>query len=112
MCFDLNEKDSPNKLLSWYDEVKNNSPQDVKIFIVGNKKDAVRNVEDSDILKLKKEIPCEYWECSAKNNENIDKIMERVVILCYERKVESLNSQEEVNTIELKPTAPPQKKWC
>jgi len=89
LVFDLNDDHTIKDLPKWYSEVVAHAPEDVLIFIVGNKSDLPKLVLQDDIMDLRRSIrKAEYWECSAKYNQNVIELMKRVTMLCFERRIE------------------------
>jgi GTPase SAR1 family protein len=57
-------------------------------FLIGNKNDLEKNRAISQAdgkAKSEENQPCQFIECSAKENTNLQQILEKVVTLLYER---------------------------
>ena len=88
IVYAINNKKSFEELKKWYNLVKEYSFDNI-IFLIGNKSDleeereiAKENVEtfknDYDDIKI-------FFETSALNHENIDKLLDNIVISIYEK---------------------------
>ncbi len=70
--FDLTSKQSFNDLNEWLNEIRGNCDENVKIIIVGNKKDLKdeKRIVDYDRAKNFADLnECKYIETSAKEKE-------------------------------------------
>ena len=85
--FDLNNRNSFNNLrIRWLDIISN-SGMECLFFLIGNKSDLERNVEDEDVINLLMEYDdVEYFKISAKNNEGLDELFAGIVEKAVERK--------------------------
>jgi len=90
LVYAINDKEKSFKSLKeWYNILLNNS-YDHKIILIGNKADLEneRKVtrEEAENFKNNYEDIKMFFETSAKNGENIDKLLENIAIIIYEKK--------------------------
>ena len=73
--FDLTNKESFDKVLDWFKE--NNKLS----FLIGNKSDLLEKivVPENEIYQFSTRFGCQYFECSAKNNNNIKKTFKDII---------------------------------
>ena len=94
IVYAINNKKSFEELKKWYNLVKEYSFDNI-IFLIGNKSDleeereiAKENVEtfknDYDDIKI-------FFETSALNHENMDKLLDNIVISIYEKDINDEN---------------------
>lgn len=78
IVFDITNKDSINTINNWIKNVRDESPKDVVIFIVGNKCDlqGMRKISSADIHMIAQKNNLIYYEVSAKNGNNIALVFE------------------------------------
>ena len=79
VVFSLNSYDTFKDLDFWISKLKELSG-DVPYILVGNKSDLRREVSKVMVEKKAKELGVEYYETSAKLNQNVDKAFERLSI--------------------------------
>ena len=81
LVFDITNKPSFDALKDyWYQEVKDNAPQDAIIIIVGNKTDLyeVKEVDEDDVKKFCESVHSLYVLASAQNGEGIEKLFDMI----------------------------------
>ncbi len=75
-----------NDVKIWYKEIKSNSSPDIKIILVGNKSDLEdkREVSRESVQSLIKDLDIDlYFETSAKNGENVEKLFVEASKILY-----------------------------
>jgi len=75
-----------NDVKIWYKEIKSNSNPDIKIFLVGNKSDLEnkREVSKESVQNIIKDLDIDlYFETSAKNGENVEKLFVEASKILY-----------------------------
>lgn len=89
VLYDLTDSQTFQNLEKWISEIKSNSQQDIKILLVGNKKDLVekRLVKFEDAARFAKDNKLAYLEASAKNGELVIECFETVVKQIYKEQV-------------------------
>lgn len=89
LTFDLTSEDSFKALPKWISEVKEKLDEKVPIFLLGNKKDLLDDLEidtlntTKSIKKISKELQVPWYATSAKSGENIEEIftdMARIIL--------------------------------
>ena len=110
VVFSIDNNESFDQLSFWLNEIKEACPEDILIFLIGNKKDkenerVVSKEKIDNFIQLNNIV--NYFETSAANGENIDKLFEETVKELYIRNVipcingfYSRNSSDLTNTIE------------
>ncbi len=90
LVFAINNKESFNSLNFWINEIEDMSSEDIIIFLIGNKKDCenerVVSIDEINNFVEKNNIN-KYFETSAANGENIDKLFEETAKELYFRHV-------------------------
>ena len=89
LVYAINDKEkSFNNLKSWYNILNEHSYDNI-IFLIGNKNDLEeeREVKIEDIEEFKNSYPNIniFFETSALNGQNIDKLLENIAISIYEK---------------------------
>ena len=81
IVYDITEKESFNHIDSWITECKKIAPETALLVLIGNKNDLNENREVSynEGLKLAEKNNMLFFETSAKNGENIEKIFKESV---------------------------------
>jgi len=75
LTYSVDKRSSFEHVTSWVEQVKNHTTEDVCMILVGNKVDAEgRCVAFEEGEKLAKELNIEFFETSAKENINIEKV--------------------------------------
>ena len=100
LVFDVNNTDTFKNLTSWLTQINKHAPENVDIVLVGNKSDD-ENEENSvwknneELLNIVKKYRLTYFETSAKNGKNINKIFNVIAKLIKNRsKIETLIRKE------------------
>ena len=105
LVYSKTNKSSFDNLGMWIRDIKNNTEQDMPIFLVGNKCDEekeniVLNEEDGE--ELSKLYNLKYFcEASAKNSININEIFEEVAKVIYKNYCLRRNSKKEIDRLTL-----------
>ena len=77
-------------------EIKENSIEDNIIYIIGNKIDKnEEKISKKEIKKLAKKFRCKYYEISCKWNLNIEEIIARITLECYQKRLKTHDIQIE-----------------
>ena len=79
--YDITKKTSFDALKDyWYQEVKDNAPQDAIIILVANKTDLyeVKEVDEDDVKKFCESVHSLYVLASAQNGEGIEKLFDMI----------------------------------
>ena len=81
IVYDITEKESYNHIESWITECKKIAPETTLLVLIGNKNDLNENREVSydEGLKMAEKFKMLFFETSAKNGENIEKIFKESV---------------------------------
>ncbi|GIY91121.1 GTP-binding protein YPTM1 [Caerostris extrusa] len=87
LVYDLTNVSTFHKLSSWLDELRAVNDT-ASVLIVGNKNDLVDSnaVSRTTVKTYAREEGIEFSETSAKNNENVDKIFQKLALTVLERK--------------------------
>ena len=90
LVFSIDNNESFDQLSFWLNEIKESCPEDILIFLIGNKKDkenerVVSKEKIDNFIQLNNIV--NYYETSAANGENIDKLFEETVKELYIRNV-------------------------
>ena len=90
VVFAIDNNESFDQLSFWLNEIKESCPDDILIFLVGNKKDkenerAVSKEKIDNFIQSNNIV--NYYETSAANGENVDKLFEETVKELYIRNV-------------------------
>jgi small GTP-binding protein len=75
LCYDITKKGSFNEIKNyWFNEVKNNSPNDIVIAIAANKSDLYESeeVNEEEAINYAKSVGVIFFETSAMNSSGID----------------------------------------
>ena len=74
LVFDITNLSSFEHIKNWIEQIKEEAPEKIIIYLVGNKIDCVNNrlISYEEGKKLAEEFGLKYYETSAKNNENVD----------------------------------------
>ena len=95
LVYDITNKESFDNIKTWESEVKNNSPEDAVLFLVGNKTDnsKERVVTSQEGKKLAEDLGLFFIEVSAKNGDNIHILFEKI----SEEMIQLLQNNPELN---------------
>ena len=74
LIFDITDRSSFEHIRNWIEQIKEEAPEQIIIYLVGNKIDNKNNrlVSNEEATKLAEEFGLKYFETSAKSNENVD----------------------------------------
>ena len=110
LAYDINNKESFEKIQYWIEEIKANADEKVKCVLIGTKCDLdKREVSEEEGMELGKTYGYKFLETSAKENINIDETFETLVseiLLNYEE------NRRESLTLSKKDTIEKKKKKC
>lgn len=83
VMYDINNRESYNNIDNWISKLRKENSE-IPIFIIGTKTDVKnkREVYDTDLEKYKKE-GISVFECSAKENTNIDELFNNIIDNIY-----------------------------
>jgi len=88
ILFNINDNYSLEDVSDWMKEIKENTVKDNLIYIIGNKIDKnEENISKSEIQKYAKKFRCKYYEISCKWNLNIEEVIARMILECYQRQL-------------------------
>jgi small GTP-binding protein len=95
LVYDITNRESFDNIKTWESEVKNNSPEDAVLFLVGNKTDnsKEREVTSQEGKKLAEDLGLFFIEVSAKNGDNIHILFEKI----SEEMIQLLQNNPELN---------------
>lgn len=69
IVFDVSNRKSFDAVKEWLQNVKDHSPKETKVVIVGNKLDLEREVSENEGIFLAQSEKIKYFDCSAKENK-------------------------------------------
>ena len=74
LVFDITDKTSFDHIKNWIEQIKEEAPENIIIYLVGNKIDCINNriISTEEGTKLAEEFGLKYYETSAKNDENVN----------------------------------------
>ena len=81
LCYDITKKGSFNEIKNyWFNEVKNNSPNDIVIAIAANKSDLYESeeVNEEEAINYAKSVGVIFFETSAMNSSGIDDLFNTI----------------------------------
>jgi len=116
IVFDITNVKSFDSLTRWVEDVKQKTDGNVKIILIGNKKDKSYNAEVEESLAeqfAKEKNLCKYISTSALNNENIKEAFLFLLTEIIKAKKEDegrSERSERSNTIKLEPRTTTQHK--
>ena len=88
IIYAINDKQSFNDLKIWYNMVKEYSTESI-IFLIGNKNDLDKErevtIEEAEKFKDNYDDIKIFFETSALNGNNIDKLLDKIVFSIYEK---------------------------
>ena len=84
IVFDLTDPESFEDIERWHQEAKTLN-SDATIFLVGNKSDLPRKVNQTEINDYVQQNNLTYIECSAKTSNNINTLFEVIGKILYEK---------------------------
>lgn len=75
ICYDVNDRNTFENVINWYNQLKNINLEKKLIYIIGNKIDtSYSEVSIYELKELAEELEINYYQTSAKDNINIDKL--------------------------------------
>ena len=85
LLFDVSSKESFKNINVWMEDLNKNTRSLSKtIYLVGNKIDLPeRNVNPNDARELAENLNLQYYEMSCKLNMNINEIISRLIVDCF-----------------------------
>ncbi len=100
IVFDITHRKSFLNVKKWLKEIKNNGLENPIVFLVGNKIDSneKRQINYDEAFQLAEENNIEYIECSAKTNNNIYSLFERLA----EKTINDKKDTLKMNTYKIK----------
>lgn len=78
--FDVTDPDSFLSLPTWMKEVRSHAPEEVDLFLIGNKVDLDRNIDQDLCKSFAIENEMEYFETSAKTGYLVDSTFEKIAL--------------------------------
>jgi Ras-related protein Rab-8A len=99
----LSNYESFKNIKNWMDEVKNNCPLNSIVYVIGNKSDLKRNVNENDVNNLIRNEKINYYEISAIHDDEfrmIEKIFKKLgkeIIEKFQNDFYSLSERESMN---------------
>ena len=94
--FDINDNYSFEDISDWMKQIKENSIEDNIIYIIGNKIDKnEEKISKEEIKKLAKKFRCKYYEISCRWDLNIEEIIARITLECYQKQLKTHDVQIE-----------------
>ena len=111
LIFDITDRSSFEHIRNWIEQIKEEAPEQIIIYLVGNKIDNENNrvVTNEEAKKLAEEFKLKYYETSAKNSINVD-----TTFLDLIKEIDSLYSTLDVdnNGMAINRMKKPKKKCC
>ena len=85
LVYDITNSDSFNAVKRWYNELMQNSEENLIIAIAGNKEDLVDNetITYEEAMKFADSINAMYRKTSAKNNYGIEQIFKDIILSIF-----------------------------
>ena len=101
LAYDINNKDSFEKMQYWVEEIQSNADEKIKCILVGTKCDLdSREVSYDEGKNLGKKYGYKFYETSAKDNININETFETLVkeiVDNYQERTESITLSRRVS---------------
>ena len=111
LIFDITDRSSFEHIRNWIEQIKEEAPEQIIIYLVGNKIDNQNNrvVTNEEAKKVAEEFKLKYYETSAKNNINVD-----TTFLDLIKEIDSMYSQLYIdnNGMTINGNKKPKKKCC
>ena len=111
LIYDITDRSSFEHIRNWIEQIKEEAPEQIIIYLVGNKIDNQNNrvVTNEEAKKLAEEFKLKYYETSAKNNINVD-----TTFLDLIKEIDSMYSQLYIdnNGMTINGNKKPKKKCC
>eukprot|EP01119_Soliformovum_irregulare_P020989 TRINITY_DN6879_c0_g1_i2.p1 TRINITY_DN6879_c0_g1~~TRINITY_DN6879_c0_g1_i2.p1 ORF type:complete len:257 (-),score=46.91 TRINITY_DN6879_c0_g1_i2:494-1264(-) len=99
LAFDLGDPRSFESTKQWLEEVKKENRGEFVIFQVGLKSDLEHMVATDVAEDQARNIGAEYWTASAKMNDNVRSLFERIAVVLFERSIFSVVSRDSATEI-------------
>ncbi|GFQ83827.1 ras-related protein Rab-8A [Trichonephila clavata] len=102
VMYDVTNMDSFNHLSYWFRNVEENASPDVVKVLVGNKCDSsnLRVVESDQGRKVAESCDVPFFECSCKDNVNIDEIFLTVARMIREQRERRASKFDEIERLQ------------
>jgi small GTP-binding protein len=78
LVFDVSEFSTFESLSSWMISVNNSAPEDVRLFVVGNKIDCQRTVTQEIAAAFAQKIGADYSEASVKSGQGVATLLAKL----------------------------------
>ncbi|XP_076332788.1 ras-related protein Rab-8A-like [Tachypleus tridentatus] len=103
IMYDVTNMDSFNHLSYWFRNIEENAAPDVVKILVGNKCDAshLRQVDKERGIKMADSFDIPFFECSCKQNINIDGAFLTIARVIREQRENKANRFEEMENLKL-----------
>lgn len=100
VVFDLTRRDTFILSQSWIESIREGSSDPIEIILVGNKCDLPRAVSEDEAKKLAQQFNIPYFETSAKNNINVERVFVQIATAALRHKLSS-SASKQTNTRDL-----------
>ena len=117
VVFDLTDKNSFDKAKQWVAELHQSRGDQCKLMLLGNKSDlaSIRAVDQNAINEYVQSQHFQYFECSAKSGQNIEKAFTQLAKLLEESSPgggSSLSNGRKRTSVRLDKAPPPENDSC
>ena len=101
LLFDVCNRDTFDKIKDWINEIKIHSNKSINndddknkliVYLLGNKIDMERDVNKKEGEKMANELKIKYFEISCKTSINVNEVINRLIIECYNSSSNESNS--------------------
>jgi Ras-related protein Rab-1A len=101
LLFDVCNRNSFDKIKDWINEIKIHSNKSINndddknkliVYLLGNKIDMERDVNKKEGEKMANELKIKYFEISCKTSINVNEVINRLIIECYNSSSNESNS--------------------
>ncbi len=101
LVYSITDRNSFECVSKWMTQIKNLSPSDVKVILVGNKSDCggERVVTKDEGIQAAQQYGLPFYECSAKTGENVADIFQKMADIVLERLVLKKRELENSNNM-------------
>ena len=81
VVFDLTDRETFRDIQDWFQPVREYSPKNCEVFLVGNKSDdsALRQVDPAEAAALAARMNAQYFETSSKTGANVGSVFQKLV---------------------------------
>lgn len=90
LLFDLGNRSTFEQIASWVESIKDKADADTFIYLVGNKCDLEREVSKEEAEDLALQYGMKYYEASAKENINVDKVFNDLAHVAFHKFMDKL----------------------